>query len=72
MARIDIIIRNTANQEYELLDAGELHQVAGPYTSFAVAVHAARSYTTGNIYQQVVDNRGRVMGEPLPIHPQFT
>jgi hypothetical protein len=32
-----------------------------------VAIAAARSYTTGRVFHQVLDNRGRVMGEPMPV-----
>lgn len=61
----DVVIRNTANQEFEVVDAVTYQHIAGPFASFAVAMTVARYYTTGNVFQQVLDHRGRVMGNPL-------
>ena len=68
MTSIDVVIRNTANENFELVDAHTFERVAGPYRSFEVAMAVARSYTTGNLFHQTLDNRGRVMGEPVPVH----
>ena len=68
MSSNDVVIRNTINEDFDLLDAQSHQHLAGPYHSFAAAVAVARSYTTGKVFQQILDNRGRVMGDPLLIH----
>ena len=72
MTSRDVIIRNTANEDFELVDAETLEHLAGPFHSFAVALAAARASTTRNHFQQVPDNSGRAMGDPRPIQPQST
>ena len=67
MTSNDVVIRNTMNEDFEIVDAQSFEHLAGPYHSFAVAIAAARSHTIGRVFQQVLDNRGRVMGDPLPI-----
>ena len=72
MTSRDVIIRNTANEDVELVDAETLEHLAGPFHSLAVALAAARASTTGNYFQQVPDNSGRAMCDPRPIQPQST
>lgn len=67
MSSNNVVIRNTVNEDFDLLDAQSHKHLAGPYHSFAVAIAVARSYTTGQVFQQVLDNRGRAMGDPLLI-----
>ncbi len=67
MTSNDVVIRNTMNEAFEIVDAQSFEHLAGPYDSFAVAIAVAPSYTTGQVFQQVLDNRGRAMGDPLLI-----
>ena len=69
MTSHDVVIRNTANEEFEVIDAETHEHLGGPYHSFALAIAAAGAQTSGNVFQQVLDNRGRAMGDPLPIRP---
>jgi hypothetical protein len=70
MELIDVVIRNTANEDYELVAAHTFEHLGGPFPTFAVAVVAARSYTIGNLFHQFMDNRGRVMTDPVLIQPE--
>ena len=72
MTSNDVVIRNTMNEDFEIVDAESFEHLTGPYHSFAVAIAAARSYTTGQVFQQVLDHRGRVMGEPLLVQLQHS
>ena len=61
-----VVIRNTVNKYFELVDAETHQRLAGRFQSFAVALAAARSSTMGQLFLQVLDNRGRAMGDPWP------
>ena len=45
----DVVIRQTTNQDFEIVEAATLLRIAGPFASLTVAMTVARYYTTGNI-----------------------
>ena len=63
----DLIIRNTVNQQVDVVDANG-HHVAGPFDSFVAAHHYAHAETKGGaVWHQAVDFRGRPLGDPAPV-----
>ena len=63
----DIVIRNTVDECFELVDAQTLEHLAGPFPSLTVAVVAARSYTTGKVHYHTLDNRGPPLAVRDPV-----
>jgi hypothetical protein len=61
----DLRIRGTTESGFLLLEALTLKPVAGPFEYFSTAVAAARARQPRAIWQQSVDNRGRLLGDPL-------
>jgi hypothetical protein len=60
----DVLIRNLPEDRYEFVDALTLRYVDGPFGRLLDAVEAAR--TLGRTaWQQVTDERGRPMGDPV-------
>ena len=63
----DLIIRNTAAQQFEIFDARGRH-FAGPFDSFVSAHVCARVEAKDSaVWQQAVDFRGRPLGDPAPV-----
>jgi hypothetical protein len=68
-ANKDVILRGDASAGFHLYAADTDVHLAGPLLPLAAAVEVARQYG-GVIWQQSVDNRGRVLGDPLRLlHP---
>jgi hypothetical protein len=63
----DIVIRGTSESGFQLVDAVTGKYIAGPFQYFPVAIAAARARRPDTIWQQSVDHRGRLLGEPLPL-----
>ena len=60
----DVILTNTLNARFVLVDpTGQ--RIAGPFPTVLTAIESARTHTTGNIWQQSSDNRGRLVGNPI-------
>ena len=60
----DLIIRSTLNSEFAIFGADGRH-VAGPFESFLTAHVRARVEAKGaSIWQQMIDLRGRPLGDP--------
>lgn len=65
----DLIIRNTANEHFEVFAVDGKH-LAGPFESFPAAHAHARVVAKGaDVWQQMYDHRLRPMGQPLLIPP---
>ena len=64
MVTNDVVIRNTPDEFFELVDAQSLEHVSGPYPSLTVAVVAARSYTTGKVRYRTLDDPPSPIGGP--------
>ena len=60
----DVILRATIAGGFFVMDALNKHCVAGPL-SLREAVAYAQAHGAPNIFQQPVDERGRIMGDPL-------
>ena len=63
----DIVIRGITESGFVLLEAESLTPIAGPFEFFQTAVAAARVRQPHAIWQQSVDNRGRLLGDPFPL-----
>ena len=63
----DIVIRGITESGFVLLDAESKTPIAGPFEYFATAVAAARARGPHAIWQQSVDHRGRLFGDPFPL-----
>lgn len=61
----DLVIRGTIADGFELVEAITSRYVAGPFEMFATAMVAARVRHPHAIWQQSVDHRGRLLGDPL-------
>ena len=60
----DVIICDTINDGFVIVDpTGK--RIAGPFPTLFAAIESARTHTTGNIWQQSSDNRGRLVGNPI-------
>ena len=65
----DIILRGDASGGFHLYTADTEVHLAGPLPSLPTAIEVAREYG-GVVWQQSVDNRGRVLGAPFRLlHP---
>ena len=65
----DLLIRNTLNERFEIVDAAGNH-VAGPFESFdAARFRAVIEARGGAVWQQAFDVRGLPLGEPLVVPP---
>ena len=62
----DIEIRGITARGFLLLDA-RLTPIAGPFEFFATALAAARARRPHRIWQQSIDHRGRLLGDPFPL-----
>lgn len=61
----DIFIRASAPGSFEVLQASTFELLEGPFTSFSAALAAARALNPPAIWQQLVDDRGRPIGDPF-------
>ena len=62
----DILIRSlTGDHRFTLLDVVTERTIAGPFEGFRSAVTYARALNARAIWQQSVDDRGRVLGDPF-------
>jgi hypothetical protein len=59
----DVILRGSIDGAFTVLEAKKGRRVAGPL-AFHDAVTYARAHGARKIFQQVVDERGRIMGDP--------
>ena len=66
----DILIRGLKNQRFTLLDVVTTKFLSGPFDGFPAAAAAARALNARMIWQQTVDERGRVLGNPFPLPDQ--
>lgn len=62
----DLILRGSIDGAYNVLDAIKRDRVAGPLP-LQEAVAYARQHGASNIFQQPVDGRGRILGDPLRV-----
>lgn len=61
----DVLIRETV-VGYTVLDAVALYELSGPYSSIARAFVAAKTQiSSGHIWRESVDHRGRPLGDPF-------
>ena len=63
----DVILRATASSGFEVIDAITHRIVAGPLATAHAAIAAAMQYGARGIWQQSIDNRGRVLGDPYKL-----
>jgi len=63
----DLVIRGTTTNGFEVIEAITSRRVAGPFERFTTAVAAARARQPHTIWQQSVDHRGRLLGEPFQL-----
>ena len=62
----DVLIRLlTGDNQFTVLDVMSGRSIAGPFDGFGSAVAHARTLTPRAIWQQSVDDRGRVLGDPI-------
>ena len=61
----DVILRGSIEDGFELVDAVSERSLVRNLLSIAAAVEAARVRGAPQIWQQIVDRRGRPMGEPF-------
>jgi hypothetical protein len=59
----DVILRGSIDGAFNVLDAVNRTRVAGPLP-FVKALAFARQSGAQHIYQQAVDERGRILGDP--------
>jgi uncharacterized protein YqjF (DUF2071 family) len=65
----DLLIRNTLNERFEIVDADGNH-VAGPFESFVAARFRALIESKGGaVWQQAFDVRGLPLGDPVVVPP---
>ena len=68
----DVLIRDTI-VGYTVVDAVALRQLSGPYSSIADAFVAARGRaSTGRIWRENLDLRGRTLGQPFLLELQVS
>jgi hypothetical protein len=60
----DVILRASIDGAFHVLDATSLARVAGPLP-LQVALAYAQQHGAAHVFQQAVDKRGRVMGDPV-------
>ena len=60
----DVILRASIDGAFHVMDATSLARVAGPFPLRAALTYA-HEHGAPHIFQQAVDTRGRVMGDPL-------
>lgn len=67
----DVIIRDVVARqgEYIVTDAFTAETLRGPFNSIAEATSAAIESTTGRVWRENRDHRGRPMGPPFPLSP---
>ena len=61
----DVLLRGNVVHGFQLVDAVSRRILAGPMTTLDAAVALAREMGSRAIWQQLVDNRGRPLGEPF-------
>jgi hypothetical protein len=65
----DLLIRNTLNERFEIVDA-DGHHVAGPFDSFVAArLRAVIESKGGAVWQQPFDLSGLALGDPVVVPP---
>ena len=65
----DLLIRNTMNERFDIVDADGLH-VAGPFESFIAARFRALIESKGGaVWQQSFDVSGLALGDPVVVPP---
>ena len=65
----DLVIRNTANESFEIFDVDGQH-VAGPFDSFVAARFRALIESKGGaVWQQPFDAGGSALGDPVVVPP---
>jgi uncharacterized protein YqjF (DUF2071 family) len=65
----DLLIHNTLNECFEILDA-DGHHVAGPFESFVAARFRALIESKGGaVWQQAFDVDGLALGDPVVVPP---
>ncbi len=63
--RGDVLIRDAVSG-YTVMDAVSLRELSGPYPSIADAAVAARQcVSTGHVWREYLDPRGRALGHPF-------
>jgi hypothetical protein len=62
--RGDFLLRGDGTSGWELVDAVTHAAIEGQLPTIQAAIEAARFHGGGTIWQQVVDNRGRPLGNP--------
>ena len=60
----DVILRASMDGAFTVVDATSLARVAGPFP-LQTALKFATDHGAPHIFQQVVDKRGRLLGDPL-------
>jgi uncharacterized protein YqjF (DUF2071 family) len=66
---VDLVIRNTLNERFEIFDA-DGHHVAGPFESFVAARFRALIESKGGaVWQQAFDVSGLALGNPVVVPP---
>ena len=61
--RRDVILQGSIDGVFSVVDALAKHRIAGPL-SLQKALAFARQYGAPSIFQQSVDGRGRLLGDP--------
>ena len=61
----DVILRGSMEDGFELIDAMSERSLVRRLGSIAEAVEVARERGAPQIWQQIVDKRGRPMGDPF-------
>jgi hypothetical protein len=59
----DVILRASIDGAFNVMDATSLARVAGPF-ALLDALTYAHDHAAPHIFQQAVDERGRLMGDP--------
>ena len=64
----DVLIRNASPDAYLVADALSSRTLAGPFPSLVDAITTARLLSRGgSIWRENVDDRGRPLGEAIPL-----
>ena len=61
----DVLLRGNVAHGFQLVDAVSHRMLAGPITTLDAAVALAREMGGRAMWQQLIDNRGRPLGEPF-------
>lgn len=61
----DVLLRGDATSGFYLVDAISLQEIAGPLSTMAAAIESACFHGAAAIWQQLLDNRGRPLGDPI-------